>query len=87
MTRILQTLEKNGYVKREPDQADRRRLSVYLTTEGRRLRKRLTPIVMNLLNQSFSGFKQADVDLLDSFHRRIIDNLSALSSKEDLATQ
>jgi DNA-binding MarR family transcriptional regulator len=36
LTRLLTFLEKRGFVSRRPDEADRRRLQIALTTEGRK---------------------------------------------------
>jgi DNA-binding MarR family transcriptional regulator len=36
LTRLLGFLEKRGFVSRRPDKADRRRLQITLTTEGRK---------------------------------------------------
>ncbi|MFC1875817.1 MarR family transcriptional regulator [Thermodesulfobacteriota bacterium] len=35
ITRILNLLEKNGFISRTPDGEDKRRLNVYLTKEGK----------------------------------------------------
>ena len=35
ITRILNLLEKNGFISRTPDKEDKRRLNVYLTKEGK----------------------------------------------------
>jgi DNA-binding MarR family transcriptional regulator len=82
MTRILQLLEKNGFIRRLPDPTDKRRLVVYLTNTGRRLQSRLTPIVLELLERVFDGFSQADIDRLEVLHNRIIDNVMALNGGE-----
>jgi DNA-binding MarR family transcriptional regulator len=44
MSRFVDRLERDGYVRREPDPADRRALQVTITDEGRKLLKRMWPI-------------------------------------------
>ena len=43
MTGLVDTLERDGYVKREPDLDDRRMMSVRLTTKGERFLRDLLP--------------------------------------------
>jgi len=43
MTGLIDTLERDGLVKREPDLTDRRMMSVTLTTKGQALLERILP--------------------------------------------
>lgn len=51
ITRILNLLEKNGFIYRAPDGEDKRRLNVYLTREGKSLKQELIPIVSDYLKK------------------------------------
>ena len=44
MSRFVDRLERDGYVRREPDPEDRRALQVTITDDGRKLLKRMWPI-------------------------------------------
>lgn len=59
MTGLVDTLERDGYVKREPDLEDRRMMSVRLTTKGERFLHELLPghfqavsAIMNTLTEA-----------------------------------
>jgi DNA-binding MarR family transcriptional regulator len=75
ITRILDLLERNGLVRREPDPEDRRSRRIYLTDEGRALKKKLIPIVKKHLLRAFSGLDPEDVDRLTMIHEHIVANL------------
>ena len=44
ITRILNLLEKRGYIERRPDEADKRIYRVFLTKSGRAVQEKLTPM-------------------------------------------
>jgi DNA-binding MarR family transcriptional regulator len=43
MTGLIDTLERNGLVKREPDPVDRRMMSVHLTVRGQEVMRQVLP--------------------------------------------
>jgi DNA-binding MarR family transcriptional regulator len=49
MTGVLDTLERNGYIQRHPDPADRRRVLVDLTPAGQAVLDRLLPEVQQVV--------------------------------------
>jgi DNA-binding MarR family transcriptional regulator len=75
ITRILDLLEKNGLIRRELDPEDRRSRRVFLTDEGKALKKKLIPIVKKHLGRALSGLAPEDVDRLTTIHEHIIRNL------------
>jgi DNA-binding MarR family transcriptional regulator len=75
MTRILDLLEKNGLVRREPDPEDRRSRRIFLTDEGKTLKKELIPIVKKHLLRAFAGLGTEDVEQLMRIHEHIVANL------------
>ena len=81
ITRILNLLEKKGLTRRVPDPDDRRRYNIYLTEAGRALRKKLPPIVIDLLQKCFTGLTQKDLRDLDRLHRHILRNLGQLQEE------
>ena len=76
ITRILNLLEKNGFIFRTPDGEDKRRLNVYLTQEGKALKQKLIPIVIGFLQKCFEGLTQEEVQDLRRIHEQILKNLS-----------
>ncbi len=76
ITRILNLLEKNGFIFRTPDGEDKRRLNVYLTEEGKALKQKLIPIVIGFLQKCFEGLTQEEVQDLRRIHEHILKNLS-----------
>lgn len=76
ITRILNLLEKNGFIFRKPDGEDKRRLNVYLTQEGKALKQKLVPIVIGFLHKCLEGLTQEEVQDLRRIHEHILNNLS-----------
>jgi len=75
ITRILNLLGKNGLIRRTPDGKDNRRLNVYLTEEGKGLKQKLIPIVIDYLQKCFEGLTQEEVQDLTRVHEHILKNL------------
>lgn len=74
-TRILDVLERNGFVRRKPDPRDRRSQRIYLTKEGKAAKAKLTPLVVDFLQKAFSGLTQKELDEFLEINRHISDNL------------
>jgi DNA-binding MarR family transcriptional regulator len=56
MSRFVDRAEAAGYVRREPDPADRRALQVVLTPEGRSLLRRMWPVYARGIEEHFAAF-------------------------------
>ena len=78
---MLNLLEKNRLIERRPDPEDRRRTNVYLTEEGRDLKGKMTPIVIDFLAKSFKGLTQKDIQEFMRLHSRIAKNLEELKNE------
>jgi DNA-binding MarR family transcriptional regulator len=55
MSRFVDRLERDGYVRRAPDPEDRRALQVTITAEGRKLLKRMWPIYERGIEAHFAA--------------------------------
>jgi DNA-binding MarR family transcriptional regulator len=55
MSRFVDRVEKAGYVRREPDPADRRALQVALTDEGAKLLRRMWPVYARGIQERFAA--------------------------------
>jgi DNA-binding MarR family transcriptional regulator len=78
ITRILNLLEKKGLTKRVPDPDDRRRFKIYLTEPGRELKRKLPPVVIELLEKCLKGLTQKDLQDLERIHKHILRNLGTM---------
>ena len=81
ITRILNLLEKNGFISRTPDKEDKRRLNVYLTKKGKALKQKLIPIVIGCLKKCFEGLTQEEVQDIRRIHEHILKNLTTGKAK------
>ena len=77
MTRMLDRLEKKGFVTRERSDADRRIVELKLTERGTEAAARLPDIGAAVLNEQLSGFSRAELDTLTGLLARLIANAPA----------
>ncbi len=76
VTKMLQRMEKAGFVERRHDLEDRRVSRVYLTAAGRAVREDVQEVWRRLEEEAFSGFTEKEGMLLRQFFSRIRDNLT-----------
>ncbi len=76
VTKMLQRMEKAGFVERRHDLEDRRVSRVYLTAAGRAVREDVQEVWRRLEEEAFSGFTEMEGMLLRQFFSRIRDNLT-----------
>ena len=71
MTRLLDRLEKKGFVVRTRSEADRRMVKLELTPQGHDAARQLPSLGASVLNEQLRGFSSADlatlIDLLGRF--------------------
>lgn len=66
MTTVLDTLERKGYIRRQPDLADRRRVLIDITPDAQALLNRVLPEIQQLATATLSPLgDQALAALLD----------------------
>jgi DNA-binding MarR family transcriptional regulator len=75
ITRIVNILEKRGYIERQPDNIDKRAYRLFLTESGRIIQKELTPVVLNHLKGMFSGLSSRDLRTLLRIFEHTVNNL------------
>lgn len=76
MTKMLQRMEKAGFVARQPDDEDQRVSRVYLTDAGREIRVVMRAVLQQLAEETFAGFTMEERVLLRQLLLRVHDNLS-----------
>jgi DNA-binding MarR family transcriptional regulator len=83
----LQTMEAAGFVRRERNAVDKRKLNIYLTPAGRALRARLLPAGVEVVNIATGGLSPREIDLLlgllGDVQRNLARDLLALGAAED----
>lgn len=85
VTNSLKTMEKNGYISREPEQEDARRNRVELTDKGRAAVEGCEAAFLVVAQQMLAGFTPEEQALLAEFRSRMLNNLrgSAPVQKEE----
>jgi DNA-binding MarR family transcriptional regulator len=72
LTRLVDQMEKRGFVARQRSQSDRRVVTLTLTPSGRAMVEALAPRVMNFWNKLLAGFTHAEIDTLIALLTRLV---------------
>jgi DNA-binding MarR family transcriptional regulator len=78
MTRILNLMEKKGYIRRVPDEHDKRRYNIFLTKKSREVEDKLISIVIDFAEKAFSGLTQRQIIEMQKVHEQIIGNVESI---------
>lgn len=78
----LKSLEKGGYIRREPGQSDARRNRVILTEKGIQAVSGCRDVFQQVSGRMMSGFSPEELTQLTQFQQRMLDNLLNFQSKE-----
>jgi DNA-binding MarR family transcriptional regulator len=81
MTGLVDTLERDGYVKREPDPTDRRTISVILTAKGERFLSDFLPGHFKLIAGLMATLNESERKTLVRLLGKIQQQASALRSE------
>lgn len=65
MVTALNAMERAGLVKRVHNQDDRRKINVFLTNRGRKMKSKLWPMAAEVLALGMSGLSRSDVQSLN----------------------
>ena len=82
ITRMIQRMEKAGFVVRRQAPDDRRVSRVYLTAAGQAVREDVQRVWHRLEEEAFAGFTEEEGMLLHRFFLRIRDNLTQATGGE-----
>jgi len=77
MTRILNLLEKGGYIERRPDSRDRRIFRIFLTESGKEIQEKLAPIVRRHLDELTEGAPGNDQKTTCQVLKKIVNNIQS----------
>lgn len=78
MTRSLDRLEAKGLVRRERSTEDRRVVNLVLTEEGRKVARKVPPVMAEVLNKHLQGFSEAEWKQLIALLARMVENGEAM---------
>jgi DNA-binding MarR family transcriptional regulator len=73
ITGLLDSLERDGFVRREPDPADRRQITVHLTAAGQRFMHGLLPKHFQLINGLMGNLNQSEQKTLVQLLHKIVE--------------
>ena len=82
ITKMLQRMEKTGFVERRSDPDDHRVSRVYLTEAGRAVRADVQQVWRRLEEEVFAGFSHDEQVLLRRFFLQIRENLNRVTAGE-----
>lgn len=82
ITKMLQRMEKAGFVERRSDPEDQRVSRVYLTEAGRAVRAGVQQVWRQIEEEAFAGFSPEERGLLRRLFLQIRENLMAVSGGE-----
>jgi DNA-binding MarR family transcriptional regulator len=74
MTRLLDRLEANSFIRRTRHPSDRRSVKLELTAAGRSLHPKLLKVMVREMNFCLDGFTVAEARLLESLLQRVLLN-------------
>jgi DNA-binding MarR family transcriptional regulator len=83
VTKMVQRMEKAGFVERRHDQKDQRVSRVYLTDAGRAIRSDVEQVWRALEDETFLGFTLEERVLLRRFFLQMRDNLIQATGGKD----
>jgi DNA-binding MarR family transcriptional regulator len=75
LTRILDQLERKGWIRREPNQEDRRSFLAYVTESGRSLNEKLLPVEAEFIENISSGLSENEMVILKKTLSQINENI------------
>ncbi|MBM7583622.1 DNA-binding MarR family transcriptional regulator [Bacillus pakistanensis] len=75
VTRMLSTLEKKGYIRREICSSDRRSVEVYLTEDGRKLGNDVIPINKTIIQLIHKGMTNEEIEELRRLLLKVQENV------------
>ncbi len=81
VTKMLQRMEKTGFIARQPDRADQRVSRVYLTEAGRAVQDRAEAVFRTLEAETFANLTLEESLLLRRLFLQIRENLLAVTGE------
>jgi DNA-binding MarR family transcriptional regulator len=73
--RLIDTLEKDGFIYRQGDPKDRRINLIFLTEKGKALEKSINPIVEQTLSDATRGISNKEKQIVKSSFEKVYNNI------------
>jgi len=77
MTRVVQRLEKQGFVTLARRESDARVTEVFITPAGREMVKETRRVASNIYKMALNNFTDAEITTLNQLTRRVFSNLTS----------
>jgi DNA-binding MarR family transcriptional regulator len=88
LTRVVDVLEREGYVRRERSKQDRRAVEITLTSAGTRQTDACKRLIVDLMNELIEPFSKSEIDvlipLLQRLHERLQECVAAPREKIEI---
>ncbi len=75
ITRIINILEKRGYIKKVVDTTSRKIHKIYITEEGKKVRNKVLPIILNIWAMTSENISEDEMDKFIETLDKIRENL------------
>ena len=75
LTSMLERMEKQGLLRRESDEKDKRKTLLFLTDRAYALREDYEDVSARMGTVFYEGFSEEEIRLFESFVHRVLDNL------------
>lgn len=78
ITRILDVLDKKGFIQRKPDPGDRRAYLIYATPAVQELMNETVPLELSLNDELIAGISDEQLQTLDQIMKQINANIDRI---------
>lgn len=75
LTKLLENLEKRGLVNRKTNERDKRSKRVWLTTAGRKLKEKVYPLALSVVELAEQGVERRDLQQAQSVLETVYNNI------------
>ena len=82
LTRMIQRMERAGFLRRQNDPIDQRVSRVYLTEAGHAIQSQVEQTLQRMEDETFAGFTGEERPLLEGYLRRMRANLLQVTGEE-----
>ena len=81
LLRILDIMEKKGFLERRQFPGDRRASSLFITDEGKRLKNEVAPFIEDRFKEITAGISENEIEIYERVLKEIDHNLDGLLEK------
>lgn len=82
LLRILDILERKGFIERRQFQGDRRASSLFITDEGKKLRNEVAPYIEAHFKKITNNISERDIEIYEQVLKKIDHNLDELMDEQ-----